>query len=68
MELLVLPLIFVGIIVAVCIGGISVRVKRIEDLLKENREAFATLDSRLHQINGTLIEIAALLKGQRPPS
>ena len=72
MELFIILLAFCGIVGAVCVAGISTRMTKIQDLMEENlqknREALASLETRLHQTNGYLIEIAALLRGQRPPA
>jgi hypothetical protein len=68
MYLFFIVITFASVIVAVCIGGIAVRVNKILTLIEENREGLASLETRLHQVNGTLIEIAALLRAQRPPA
>ncbi|MCE0523853.1 MAG: hypothetical protein LV480_13175 [Methylacidiphilales bacterium] len=65
MDLFIILLTFTSVIVAVVLIGISRQLDKIAALLREHLEKNSSLDQRLLQANGSLIEIAALLQAQR---
>jgi len=65
MDLFIILLAFNSVIVAVVLIGISRKLDKIVALFHKNIKANSSLDQRLLQANGSLIEIAALLQAQR---